>query len=116
MGQTVYGGQTALIFITGYGLTSQWKGWRDIQLGAPSSVPEFDRCQNMEHGNVKNLPHTLPYPPSSPPWDGVTDRFQVSCVQQERTCDQAHRANNRFCSDPGDVYSIKIDYFMDCKA
>ena len=110
-------GQTSLVFLTidGYGDNPTLKGWNLLQLGESSPHEDFDRCQDVEQGSVKNLPVRFPYPPSSPPWNGVTDRFRVSCIRQERVCTAAHRASHEFCVSESGSFAIVVDYFMDCE-
>jgi hypothetical protein len=54
--------------------------------------------QDIEHGSVRNLPYNFPFPPSSPPYNGVTDRFQTSCIKDKpKTCAAAIHTGKESC-------------------
>jgi len=112
---TAYTGQMTRAFLTGYGVSSANKGWRELQVGEPNADPEMDRCQPLGNGPSRQLPASVPYPPSSPDWAGTMDRWRLMCVKEKRACDSVHLKHQEKCDDPPH-FSLQIDYFMDCQA
>jgi hypothetical protein len=111
---TAYTGQMTRAVLTGYGVSSANKGWREIQVGEASADPEMDRCQPLGNGPSRQLPISVPYPPSSPDGVGFQDRWRLSCIKEKRPCDSVHLKHQESCEIEHPHFSLQIDYFMDC--